>query len=231
MQLSHPHRARREEYQQHERAGSREEKLNALQTFIDELLRDAQYDWRPWALSVARKVIDDGDETVIRMPLFKRVIFPSLFEALDAKAPGAARWLAGLSQLLYQCHSCLRRLGDLRSTEVALLRLALEHDPSDQRARNRLIHAVADRFQFCLHELPAGVLYGMNGATPTECDELLAELVEFRELLAAAGRTREYAQLVAECAFHFDAYRRFLACDARNGGYAAYLARQRDRAF
>jgi hypothetical protein len=155
--------------------------------------------------------------------LFERVLFPALAEALDARVPGSARWLAGLSQHLHRCRACMERLGHDRSSEWALLRAAAAQDPADGLSRRQLVRLIADHLRYTLHELPAGVLYGVDGATVDQCDELLAELEEFRELLAADGRPGEYAQLKSACDHHFRAYKRYLLERPAHESYARFL--------
>jgi hypothetical protein len=147
-----------------------------------------------------------------------------LADAFDARLPGSARWLAGLSQQLYRCPSCLERLGPDRSSEGALLQAALAHDPNDSRSRQQLIQLIASRLRYTLHELPTGVLFGVDGATADECDELLAELEEFRALIAVADQSADYTQLVAECEHHYRAYERYLLERPTHRSYSRFLA-------
>jgi hypothetical protein len=206
-----------------ESRGTREAKLHTLNQFVDELLQSPEAAWKRWALDLAARIVDDGTEIPVRRPLFQRVLFPALVEALDAQSPGSARWLAGLSQHLHRCRDCMERLGDTRSSEWALLQAALAHDPGDVRSRQQLIRVMANHLRYTLHELPAGVLFGTDGATVAQCDELLAELDEFRSLVAAGGRTADYATLVTECAHHFRSYKQYLLERPRHESYSEFL--------
>jgi hypothetical protein len=58
----------------------------------------------------------------------------------------------------------------------------------------RLLHAV--------HELPAGVLFGANGATEAECKELMEDLLEFERLTTQLGRNN--VEFIEGCRWHFE---------------------------
>jgi hypothetical protein len=221
--LSQPQQHRWERYLATESRGTREDKLRTLNEFVEELLQSPEAAWKLWALDLTARIVDDGTDIPVRRPLFERILFPALAEALDAKSPGSARWLAGLSQHLYRCPACMERLGRARSSEWALLQAAVAHDPGDVRSRQKLIRVIANHFQYTLHELPAGVLFGTDGASVEQCDELLAELDEFRSLLAVDGRTGDYAPLVTECDHHFRSYKQYLLERPQHESYSGFL--------
>lgn len=212
-----------ESYLAAESRGTREAKLCALDAFVEELLRLPAETWKRWALELAASIVDEGADVPVRHALFERILFPALAEALGGQAPGCARWLAGFAQQLYRLPACRERLGSERSTEWGLLQTALSHDPTDSRSRQQLIGLFERRLRYTLHELPAGVLYGHNGATATQCDELLAELDEFRALIAADNRATDFAVLVADCDGHFRGYKQYLLERPKYRSYAEYL--------
>jgi hypothetical protein len=182
--------------------------------------------WYPWARALAERVVDGGEDFVIRMPLFERAVFPALLTGHRAGLPGCARWLAGLAQHLYRSPLCQTHLPADEQTELGLLRAGAKADPDDQLSRRRLAEVIAGRLRHSLHELPSGVLYGMDGATPDECLELEAELDEFEAVLSGAGAGQDYLGLVAVCRFHFSHYRQYLLASDRPPSYAECLARR-----
>jgi hypothetical protein len=221
--LSDPLQRRWESYLATESRGTREAKLRTLNKFVEELRQLPEAAWKRWALDLAARIVEDGADIPVRRPLFERVLFPALVEALDAQSPGSARRLAGLSQHLYRCPACMERLGPARSSEWALLQAAVTQDPADSRSRQRLIHVIANHLRYTLHELPAGVLSGTDGATVEQCDELLVELNKFRSLVAADGRTADYAPLVTECDHHFSSYKQYLLERPKHESYSGFL--------
>lgn len=213
-----------EAYEAAECRAPRAEKLRSLEAFLDILVASPPMEWYPWARSIAEQVVDHGVNLVIRRPLFERAVFPALLDGYQARLPGSARWLAGLSQQLLGCPACRERLQPEEATELGLLLAAIRHDPVDRRSRLRLIEKIADRLRFSLHEVPAGVLYGMDGASPEQCQELEAELEEFCRLIAQERMQERYAELIGACRHHFRGYRDYLLHREKHESYAAYLS-------
>ena len=210
-----------------ERRGSRTEKLAALDRFIDTLLQTPRETWTPWALELASSIVDDVVDIPVRRQLFERVLFPALVDGVDSKHAGCKRWLAGFAPYVRRCPSCVERLGPKLSSEWGLLESALIEDPADFRSRRRLISLFADQFEYSLHELPTGVLYGTDGATASQCDELVAELGMFRSLLRAEGCEGEYRELTEACDLHFNAYKQYLLERPSHENYAEFLRQTR----
>jgi hypothetical protein len=48
--------------------------------------------------------------------------------------------------------------------------------PDDEWVKTTYICKFIDLLQFCGHEYPAGILYGMNGANAQECDDILSTI-------------------------------------------------------
>jgi hypothetical protein len=212
-----------EDYLRAEARGVRSQMLDRLEVFLNRLDAVPAELRSYWGLEIARQTVDDGLDLPIRMPLFRRVLFPALLGAILRRMPGAARWLAGLSQHVYRARDCWAQLAAGCQTEFGLLKLALQHDPADELSRTKLVHVQARHLAFSLHEVPRGVLYGMNGATIEQCQELELWLAEFRQLTLEAGLSDEYAPLIDECAFHFAHYQRYLAERDSHRSYEQYL--------
>jgi hypothetical protein len=213
-----------EAYEAAEGRAPRAQKLQALDAFLDVLAALPPVEWYPWARSIAKQVVDDGVNLVIRRPLFERAVFPALLDGYQARLPGSARWLAGLSQQLLGCPACCARLQPDETTELGLLLAAVRHDSGDRWSRLRLIERIADRLRFSLHEVPAGVLYGMDGASSEQCQELEADLEEFCRLIALEQMQERYAELVGACRHHFRGYRDYLLHREKYESYAGYLS-------
>ena len=211
-----------------ENRGLRQERNAALKAFLGayrELSSDVQH---RWALQLASRLIDEGDELPVRMPLFRRVLLPELQSAITDREPGSARWLAGFSQHIYKCADLRDQLADESFTEHGLLLTALDHHPDDNVARRRIIELGVSRLRYTLHELPTGVLYGIDGATIDECSELLAELDDFLAHVNYLGVAAEYTDLIDKCRFHYDAYAGYLANRHGASSYAEFLAQFSD---
>ncbi len=202
----------------------RQHSTEALESFINALLLLPAEVWQPWAQQFAQRVVDKQEDTPIRFPLFRAVIFPALLTGMENAVPGSARCLAGLAQLLYKSPACLEQLPENQRTEYGLLLRATHDDPNDTSAKRRLLILMRSRFDYALHELPCGVLYGHNGATIGQCDELLEELADYEKLAGDFGLETEDQELIAEALFHIPAYRRYLSERALHTNYEAFLS-------
>lgn len=213
-----------EAYETAEGRAPRAEKLQALDAFLDALVSSPATDWFPWARSVAEQVVDHGTDFVIRRPLFERAVFPALLAGYQARLPGSARWLAGLADHLRRNPQCREQLPAEEATELGLLWAAIRQDPADHRSRRRLIDKVSSRLRYSIHEVPSGILYGIGGASPEQCQELEEELEEFSRLVTQAAVQERYAELIRSCRLHFRGYRDYLLQREKYESYAAYLA-------
>jgi hypothetical protein len=85
------------------------------------------------------------------------------------------------------------------------------HQQSEDRVRY-----VRDRrwLEYAVHELPAGVLWGADGATPEECAEMVDGLDEFAEVCDPLGLT-DHAEFIEGCRWHFDPYPHYLGREHR----------------
>ncbi|MFC4455273.1 hypothetical protein [Deinococcus sonorensis] len=204
-----------------ERSGVRSEALRLLERFIDGLVLQDQQVQRAWTTHVIADIVDNGQEIPVRFPLFRRVFLPFLIDGLHHQRPGCARWLAAFESFLTQASP--PGLPPELSLRAALLRKALCIDPHDYRAQAQLLNSEAEYFAYTLHELPGGVLFGLNGATPEECDALLERLSEFERLNPHAERSDQTQALIDECRFHYHAYRRYLTSSSEGMTYEQFL--------
>jgi hypothetical protein len=201
-----------------ERGQLRAVRQRALDEFLDALLAEPPALWKAWAKSFAREVTDDGAGWPVRVPLFRRALVPALLEGITAREPGPARWLASFDlQLLARASG---EIPEPFRTPRGLLREALRADPHDQRARQKFVESVAPYLEYTLHELPAGVLWEQDGATPEQCEELQALLTDFDESVEKLRETHAYRDLIADCRLHF---REYLLAGQPGGSYGAYL--------
>jgi len=209
------------EYLEAEQDRVRDVLMPALDRFLAAFALQDEVRQEAWALHLAACVVDQGADTPVRFPLFERILLPALAVGVTNEQPGCARWLAHFDHLLVHCRQVA--LPDHLTSVVGLLTEAVRLDPSDRKARQALVCRLGSHFEYTLHELPSGVLYGHNGASVAQCDELLAELADFREHVHVLGETARYAELIEECALHYRRYREYLASGRPGGSYARFL--------
>ncbi len=92
-------------------------------------------------------------------------------------------------------------------SKETLLRQYLEYQVGDPWAMGELKRNLRDWLRYTIHEWPSCLLYGADGATLDECDEILAAVREYRELdrgeVASAladdveNKTNQYKQTLA----------------------------------
>jgi hypothetical protein len=95
--------------------------------------------------------------------------------------------------------------------------------PSDQQADDRARYS-RDRqwLEYAVHEVPAGVLWGANGATPEQCAEMLDGLDEFAGVCGRLGLD-DHAAFIDGCRWHFERYPHFLGRRRHFQDYPTYV--------
>lgn len=76
---------------------------------------------------------------------------------------------------------------------------------------------------YAVHELPSGVLWGTDGATPAECGEMLRGLDDFAFLCGRLQLT-DHEEFIEQCRWHFNHYPHFLGRRRHFVDYATYVA-------
>jgi hypothetical protein len=86
------------------------------------------------------------------------------------------------------------------------------------RAEFRRLH---DYLKYTLHELPAGVLYGTNGATEKECAALMSDTYRLEKLAQTLGV--DIADFISKCRWHYERYPHYLGRRRHFDSYEAYM--------
>jgi len=118
-------------------------------------------------------------EDKIRHEIYEELVFPVLLEGYSRKDAWSVCNLAKTSQNLYAAKS-LHAAVEFRS-EFQFLAEAYELEPTEQ-IRKYLLDRQIRGFHYSQHEWPAGILYGSNGASLNECDEILQDVAAARTL-------------------------------------------------
>ena len=116
----------------------------------------------------------------IRHEIYSEVIFPVLEHGLHEGDSECIVWLARTSQNLHDARELHQRIGFL--SESMLLRRAFAMRPQDGELKRLLLRRLLEWLSYCEHEWPLGILYGNNGATLAECEEIALEVSFGREL-------------------------------------------------
>lgn len=108
---------------------------------------------------------------------------------------------------------------DLLET-YAVTSIGDETSKEDQERYKKL----ATWLRHVVHELPAGVLYGHDGASEAQSQELMRDLYEFEELSRKLSRSN--APFVVACRWHFEHYPHYLSRQRHFGTYKSYIEKR-----
>ena len=131
----------------------------------------------------------------IRHEVYVEVVLPVLLEGYRRREHWSTYWLARTCQSLYQAKKVHAELG--YPSALSLLHECYEIDPEHPPTRDALLASQIDWLEHCIHEWPAGVLYGADGASRQECGEIL-EAVELARRLDVEDRHQAFLDEVAE---------------------------------
>ena len=106
------------------------------------------------------------------------------------------------------------------SAEALALAEAGQLEPETAAA---VLDSVVARIDYCLHELPAGVLFDTNGASSAQLGDLLDWVGACRKLAESQGLHHRYSPALGRAAFFFDAYRDYLETGRYASGFEGYL--------
>jgi len=118
--------------------------------------------------------------------------------------------LAETAENLYQNSSLWAQLG--RKTKTCLFLEYIKMCPQDSSARQALLEVELEQFRYCQHEWPAGILYGHDGATIDQCQDLLAAVDTFRQL----DIEKKYTQFIEEFQKKVECYKERLDRESRS---------------
>ncbi len=207
-----------------EAQGLRTETLATLRAFIDALQTGPAEQQQEFAAEFCRLAADEGAELPRREPLLAGVLAPYLLAAYERGDDHAGRRLAFFRASFWSLPPS-HPLYQPAPSPFDLLREAFQQDPTDARTRELLLRLMHDEFNYCVHEVPAGVLRGNKGATVVQCREEEEDLALFRAVAEAHGVTAQYKAAMHEWAFHFHGYADYLTRRAEYESYADYIER------
>lgn len=81
--------------------------------------------------------------------------------------------------------------------------------------------ALLSSLRYAVHELPAGILDGPDGATAKQCAELMETVNEFERLCRGLGHNHD--AFIKGCRWHFEHYAHYLGRRRHFGSYQQYV--------
>lgn len=209
-----------------EASGHRKSILAALREFVQSLQAGSEEQKRNFAETFCRRMADAGEKLPLREPLFAGVVGPYLVAAYENEEGDAGRWLAYFHPHFLNLPPSERLIElDDSLSSISLLAAAFRQDPNNIQTQDLLIQNLTQKFEYAVHEVPTGVLYGIDGAKVTECQEWLDDLVLFREVVQKRGTTEKYETAMRYWDFHFRGYADYLNHRGQYRNYEEYIDR------
>lgn len=110
----------------------------------------------------------------VRHEIFHEVLYPILKTGYENNDFACTLWLGKLAQNIYQAQRLHEELNWV--SELSLYNKCHEIDPSNDEARLLLLKAIVSWLKYSEHEWPSGILYGNDGATIEQCDQINTEV-------------------------------------------------------
>lgn len=92
---------------------------------------------------------------------------------------------------------------------MQLADMVLEKEAEEENALNYKYRHLLDFFEFSIHEMPTGILNGMNGASKSDIPEMLKDIDEF-ERISGILNMPLYEDLINYCRKYYTAYGDYL---------------------
>ncbi len=127
-----------------------------------------------------REFLNRGDYGhKIRHEIYRDLIFPLLLCGFRDEDSWAIYQLSRTIQNVYDVKEFWKEIGC--ATKLDLLEKSYFLAPSDE-VRRELLQQLIQWFDYCQHEWPSGILFGNDGASPEQCQQLLDEIAKVRNL-------------------------------------------------
>ena len=101
-------------------------------------------------------------------------------------------WLAKLCQNFYRNNALWEKINFI--TEEGIIEECYRLEPENKVVQERFLELKIKGIEYCIHEWPAGILFGHDGATLDECKILLGEIPLINEL----DRKNEYQEFIKD---------------------------------
>lgn len=145
--------------------GQRKKASEALAIFINSFANDEKKSW-VWSYL---KSFDKENPPFIRYEIFRDLVYPVLKEGYLQNDIASTIWLAILYDNIYNNKYIYN---EVNLTSIELLEKCINIDPQNNEAKKLLLTQLIRRLVYCIHEWPSGILYGNNGASIEECQEI-----------------------------------------------------------
>lgn len=169
--------------------GLKKQATESVRAFISSFMDDKEVqDW-VWSYLPELKT---NQHSRIRHETFVELVYPVLNRGYQAEEYKPTLWLGKLIQNIYQAPKLHEELNHI--TDNQLYRKCFKLNSEDNEVRSLLLQNIVQWLDYCIHEWPSGILYGNDGATLKQCQEIREE-VEFAKKLDA---NKEYSDFFSD---------------------------------
>ena len=155
------------EFRGFEEKGLKTSAAKSLRAFISSF--KSQQEIEEWVWEYLPK-LEKNKHLRIRYELFHELIYPILKTGYQNNDFASTLWLGKLAQNIFQAQRVHEDLGWV--SELGLYEKSYEINPKNDEARLLLLRAIVSWLKYSEHEWPSGILYGKDGATIGQCDEI-----------------------------------------------------------
>ena len=193
---------------------------------LDDLFKDPEIYKAKLTSADILEIIDclTTKDITIRQPLFKNLIYPILSDKVEQSNVNAIKGLLKLNQHLVSYQGYTK---DTKYSSWKLLEKGLSISPDDRQLLELYESKTREYLNYTLHEIPTGVLYGSDGATIEQCEELIKEAEKY-ELLCKKLQL-DKSELIQECKYYYPAYKNYLSIYKNYKNFAGYLDKECER--
>ncbi|OOF24065.1 hypothetical protein BZJ19_11880 [Salinivibrio proteolyticus] len=160
-----------QEYREFEEKGLKKPASKALRNFISSFENEIEKEEWVWEYL---PTLQTNRHSRIRHEIFHELVYPILKAGYENNHFASTLWLGKLVQNIYQTQQLHEELNWI--SELNLYSKSYEIDPSNDEARLLLLKILVSWLEYSGHEWPSGILYGNDGATIEQCEEIGAEV-------------------------------------------------------
>lgn len=186
------------DYTEFREQGLKKQASKAVRSFIDSFATSDQITKWVWE---NLPTLEKNLHARLRHELFAELVYPVLKAGYLSNDLQSTLWLGKLIQNLIQSESLWRELNWIN--EIDLYKKCLEIDPDHYESRRCLILALLNWLHQTEHHWPSGILYGMNGATLSQCEVIREEV----ELLFRLDLEQQHTAYLSQYLEKLETYR------------------------
>lgn len=200
---------------------TREERRNSVENQLFEIEKE---DWNFEDISQLIKETEKKN-VYIRQPLFEKIIYPILKSEIENKNVEAIKILIKLEQNYYAYQR--KFSADKFESSLQLIKRGLRIDENDKELLVSYEKELLYQLEFSIHEIPSGVLYGMDGASIDECNKLMETLEIYQQVChkLSLENDEDKNDLIEYCDFHYRNYKDYLENTGKYENYKNFLSK------